>query len=102
MAHNFARISVRPNTWALVPWGGSGGDLEGLLLAGLNVVAIDIDSEMINAMTRRIAAIQGRVKEGKEVMKTCTKYYSIGVTNDEDDEDDDEEEKQEEEAGGEK
>ena len=66
------------------------------------MVAIDIDSEMINAMTRRIAVIQGKVKEGKTVMETCTKYYSIGVTNDEDDEDDDEEEKQEEEAGGEK
>ena len=72
-----------------------------MLLAGLNVVAIDIDSEMINAMTRRIAVIQGRSKD-KTVEETCTKYYSIGVTNEEDDEDDDEEEKEEEEAGGEK
>jgi hypothetical protein len=85
----------------LIPWGGSGGDLEGLLLAGLNVVAIDVDSEMIDAMTRRITIIQGRSKD-KTVEKTCAKYYSIGVKVEEDDEDDDEEEQEEEEAGGEK
>ena len=60
-----------------------------MLLAGLNVIA-DVDRHMIEAMTRLIAVIQGRVKEGKTVEETRVGYFNIGNTKDDDDEDDEE------------
>lgn len=91
MAFEFARQSVTPGSWAVIPWGGSGGDLEGLLMAGLNVIAIDVDIRMIEAMTKRVNIIQQRIRNGQSVEETVVKYFSIGQANEKDGEDEQEE-----------
>lgn len=60
-------------------------------MAGLNVIAIDVDERMIEAMAKRVNLIQNRIRQGQTVEDTVLKYYSIGQANEEDGEDEEEE-----------
>jgi hypothetical protein len=44
-----------------VPYGGAGGEIDGLLMKGLNVVAIERNPHMIKAIKHRVAVIQARL-----------------------------------------
>jgi hypothetical protein len=59
ISYFFAQASAAPDSWALIPYGGAGGDLEGMLVAGMNVVIIDRLDCMIDAIKIRIGKIQG-------------------------------------------
>jgi hypothetical protein len=49
--------------WTLAPYGGAGG---GLLMKGLNVVAIERNPDMIAAIKHRVAKIQARLADDYE------------------------------------
>ena len=61
VAYSDGRQCCTPTEWALVPYGGAGGEIDGLLMKGLNVVAIERNPHMIKAIKHRVAVIQARL-----------------------------------------
>ena len=59
-----ARKCSESGNWAIVPYGGAGGDIDGLLMAGMNVVAIERNEYMISAIKARANAIMARLEDG--------------------------------------
>lgn len=61
VAWDDAQKCALPGDWACVPYGGAGGDIDGLIMAGLNVVAIEREPSMIAAIKHRVSVIQARL-----------------------------------------
>jgi hypothetical protein len=82
VAWDGAQKCSTPGDWACVPYGGAGGDIDGLIMAGLNVVAIEREPHMIQAIKHRVTVIQARLSHDfdyEQWYEDLAQYaYSVG------------------------
>ena len=88
VAYQDGRQCCNPTEWVLVPHGEAGGEIDGLLMKSLNVVATERNPDMIAAIKHRVAKIQARLAKEYEfdMQNWLDKMEKPPVQSDEDEE----------------